>query len=704
MFRTESETNRRTRKRPTRWTMGDARRFITSRATIADSRPDDTRITNRDPLILTCKACGYRWKTSRDSLLKERWCPRCSGLEPWTYGRVRAYAAQRNGQVLSDVSDETRCSTPVPVRCESGHRWNISKKCLDGEAWCPTCGRANSGKQRRRRTYGKDLDGLIGARGVLLSKFADDEWIFGSRRIDVRCKECSHEWSPSLEQIKMGQWCPVCAGNGRWTIGRVRRLVADRGGELLTLLPDHSPVRVMDHVQVRCSCGNTWGISPSNLQNGHWCARCAGKSEWTIGRIRKIVESRAGQLLSDQPNEQRVRRHGFSFWVRCAFGHEWSTNVGRLHKHWCPECASGQGEEICRAFMESLFGQPFPKARPSFLRYAPSGRNLELDGFCRDLAIAFEHHGLQHYEEVSLFKDSRISLRERKSRDKFKRKRCREQGVLLVEIPELHLLTKLDDLREVILTQCRAAGRRVPFPQAQVDAQRLVAVSKLSIAFAKAKSYATSRNGKCLSDHYIAAQSPMRWQCALGHQWTQSFHSVVKERRWCPECGLEGRKKEARDRLLERCRRYAKKKGGVVLSKECLGNRSLLLWKCREGHRFRRDLFTVLPKPSFKGRWCSKCYAAKKKHRLNKALLARCCDHARLMHGSVVSRTCEGALTPIRWKCKCGHAWNAKPAAVLPRGEGHHGTWCPKCRRVQASANRLKTLQKQGMRPFGRRA
>lgn len=686
------------RKPITRWSLLDVRRIIAGRATLDGSFDDRALVTNRQPLSLLCNACGYRWITTKESLQKDRWCPKCAGREPWTYGRARAYAAERNGVVISDQPDSTAIGRAVSVRCSQGHAWSITKKCLDGKAWCPTCARANLGKQPRHRMYGRDVRALVGDRGLLLSTFADDDWVFDKHTVSLRCGSCSHEWSTSLTQLKRGQWCPACAGNKRWTVGRLKQLIDSRGGVLLMADKDDAVIHARKHVQVRCSCGNQWGITPSNLKNGHWCALCGGKSRWTVGRIRKIVEDRSGCLLVDLPDNQPITTYRFTFRIRCSFGHEWESTTSRLKKHWCPQCASGQGEEICRAFMEALFGAPFPKTRPPFLRYGSAGRCLELDGFCESLAVAFEHHGLQHYTEVSLFKDSHISLKERRKRDRFKRKRCRELGILLIEIPELNLLTSVANLRRVIIDQCKEAGRDLPFPNVVIESDRLVAISRLNVMFQRAQDHASANGGKCLSDHYITADAPMRWECSVGHKWRQSYASAVQGQRWCPMCGDAERRATVRQRLLDKCRRYAASRGGRVLSNECLGNRKPLLWQCAKGHQFKREPFSVLPTRTLKGSWCSQCHAQAKKKEMADALLARCRAHAKKLGGQVLASACTGAREPIRWRCRCGYAWDAQPAVVLPRPTGFLGTWCPKCRRIQATLSRLRTLRQKNAR------
>merc|ERR1712113_281401 len=85
---------------------------------------------------------------------------------------------------------------------------------------------------------------------------------------------------------------------------------------------------------------------------------------------------------------------------RCSEGHEWLASLANVKNAgtWCPHCNTWKREEECRAVFEELLGVSFPRCRPSFLD------GLELDGFNAELRLAFEHQGLQHYEQVPFFR------------------------------------------------------------------------------------------------------------------------------------------------------------------------------------------------------------------------------------------------------------------------------------------------------------
>lgn len=114
--------------------------------------------------------------------------------------------------------------------------------------------------------------------------------------------------------------------------------------------------------------------------------------------------------------------------VECKEGHLFDTTRNVLQAgHWCNQCTSLIRERMCRKIFEDLTGFKFPKSRPEWLKYI---NPLELDGYCKELKLAFEYNGKQHYEKVWKFISTDIE-----KRDEFKIKRCIENNVDLIVIP-----------------------------------------------------------------------------------------------------------------------------------------------------------------------------------------------------------------------------------------------------------------------------
>ena len=123
--------------------------------------------------------------------------------------------------------------------------------------------------------------------------------------------------------------------------------------------------------------------------------------------------------------------------------------IGTLKKaNWFPQDFF-YGEEIVRyALMKFFrFKFEFPKAYPKNLKNK-NGHQLELDGYCENVygfRIAFEHQGKQHYS-ASWNGCKLVNIKEN---DKVKRKWCKDNSIILIEIRELGNKTKIIDLSKI---------------------------------------------------------------------------------------------------------------------------------------------------------------------------------------------------------------------------------------------------------------
>ena len=94
-----------------------------------------------------------------------------------------------------------------------------------------------------------------------------------------------------------------------------------------------------------------------------------------------------------------------------------------------------KSENKCRKIIENIFNSKFPSIRPSFLKSPLTGKNLELDCYNANLGIALEYNGIQHYQYTPVFHKSEKDFYSQVHRDDFKRKKCQDLGIKLIEVP-----------------------------------------------------------------------------------------------------------------------------------------------------------------------------------------------------------------------------------------------------------------------------
>lgn len=92
-------------------------------------------------------------------------------------------------------------------------------------------------------------------------------------------------------------------------------------------------------------------------------------------------------------------------------------------------------EKMCRKILERHFNAEFPSYRPDFLKSPVTKKNLELDCYNPDLKIALEYNGKQHYTYTPHFHRSKKDFYSQVHRDDWKRNKCKELGIKLIEVP-----------------------------------------------------------------------------------------------------------------------------------------------------------------------------------------------------------------------------------------------------------------------------
>ena len=607
--------------------------------------------------------CGYKWETAPSSIYNlGSWCPKCSGNLRLTIQDMQAIAKKHDGKCLS--KKYKNINTKLRWECKDGHKWSASAASVKhAEAWCPTCSYARAGKKGR---LGLDhlhsLAKLFG--GKCLSKKYDSVYT----KYLWECDK-GHQWNARLGDLKHSKrWCPECRPHRResmptrLTIEEMHLIAKKRLGKCLSTEYVNTSIKL----KWECEFGHKWEATPRNIKSGKWCSACAKARVAESHRLgmdvmHKLAKDRGGKCLS----ETYISGHSKLKW-QCANGHEWEAAPSNMRHRgaWCPECNTGISERICRAYFRQLFGKPFPRLRPEWLRNM-DGNLMELDGYCEELRLAFEHQGEQHYTTNYRFVNSKQLLK-RKKDDKEKVRLCQQNRVRLIAIPELFSRTKLEDLQQFIYDECKRLqvfrpsgmlGRKINLKNAYASKHSENMLEEL-------RAIAKGKKGKVISKEYVNSKFHLAFECSHGHQWTASPYNI-KSGKWCPECA--GNTKDT----IEEMHSIANSREGKCLSRQYVNSKTRLKWECSEGHQFMATPKNV----KSAGSWCPTCSVEKNtgKQRLSIEAMHKL---AKTHGGKCLSKVYVNNRTKLEWECVEGHRWMLSPGKVK-----YHGQWCPKCKK-----------------------
>ena len=322
---------------------------------------------------------------------------------------MQTLANKRGGKCLSKTFKGI--NKKIKWECRRGHRWSaLAQSAINDGNWCQQCVNIEQTKTI------DDMYKLASEKGFkCLSK------TYSRSNITLKW-ECSkgHTWKAVPESISRYK-CPCCRGMHR-TIDFLTSLAKNRNGKCISI----NFKTMSDKYVWQCNKGHQWKASASCVFGGSWCPVCAGQSPPTKSELEQLAILRGGKFID---SVRYINKFTKLAW-QCKHKHIWYAPKRSIKRGtWCPHCQENRREKECRNIFQKLTGKQFIKTRTIL-----SG-NLELDGYCDELKLAFEYNGIQHYNTVPYLKVDEDRLKRIQSRDAKKIQLCKKRNIHLIVIP-----------------------------------------------------------------------------------------------------------------------------------------------------------------------------------------------------------------------------------------------------------------------------
>ena len=207
------------------------------------------------------------------------------------------------------------------------------------------------------------------------------------------------------------------------TVKSISDFASSKGGKLLS-------TKYIDNnrdLGWECSKGHLWLAKWKNIRNGTWCPICDTEdSKCKIETLQAHAISKGDLLLSTEYDKAKK----LLSWL-CDKGHCWSANWNNISTgRWCPECSRFKTELTCKTLLEAKLDIIFKKTRFKY-----NNTMYEFDGYNEEHKIAFEYHGIQHYEYPNYWHKTEKDFKAAQQRDKNKEQYCKENSITLLVIP-----------------------------------------------------------------------------------------------------------------------------------------------------------------------------------------------------------------------------------------------------------------------------
>jgi len=596
-------------------------------------------VSARTHLTWQCKE-GHVWNAKPNNIKSGHWCPECAANKKLELSEMQQIAINRGGKCLS--KSYINLKTKLTWQCGKGHIWDARPYNIKTGTWCPQCAKLAS---KISKIDIKEMQRIASVKqGLCLS----NEYIDAKTHLKWQCKE-GHVWSAKPSNIKTGHWCPECAENKKLDLKEMQQIAKGYEGECLSI----EYINAFTKLKWKCKENHIWDAIPNSIKNGTWCPVCANNQKLDISEMYEIAKNRGGKCLSSEYQNSATKLK----W-ECLNGHHWEATPMTIKKgSWCPKCLNHLGESICRAFFESIFKRDFPKSRPTWLRNS-NNHQLELDGYCESLKLAFEHQGRQHYRRIKRFFYSNEKFARNVENDREKREQCKNNNVILIEVPEIPELLPVSDVLQFIKNECLKQYVDLPqnFENITVNLTRIY-IPETNIRLNEVKELAIKRRGVCLSKTYLGSKEKLLFTCSHSHKFYLA-PIELKKGKWCPLC----RKGNLSKKEIQQYEKLASTRGGSCLSSTYINSSTKLKWQCKLGH-----IWEASPTNIKLGSWCPICKENSKISILDMK------QFAQKRNGKCLSVKYFNARTKLTWQCSLGHIWEAVPDSI------RRGSWCPQC-------------------------
>lgn len=190
--------------------------------------------TAKEPVLVECSKCGYRWEARPYNLLGSKnkapsGCPKCANN---TLGNTEDFIQEMReiDSSLTILGEYKGNKQPIRVRCSKcGNTWATIPNSLRRGHGCPKC--AN----RRRGLTSRLTNEQFVSRIKSANPYVD---VVGSYRraqekVLVRCRNCGHEWEGIPSNLLQGSGCPRCNHSGtsymqQFILGAFRAVLGKR--------------------------------------------------------------------------------------------------------------------------------------------------------------------------------------------------------------------------------------------------------------------------------------------------------------------------------------------------------------------------------------------------------------------------------------------------------------------------------------------
>jgi len=355
---------------------------------------------------------------------------------------IHKYCKRKKGICLETfykgINEKYKC------KCKNDHIfylvWNNDKSIKD---WCKDCSRKKINPEeeiKKIHEYCKSKNGIC-----LENEYKGSKYIY-----NFIC-ERGHNLKISWSKIKSrGDWCRRCKMMDKIDpneIYKIYEYCKQHDGECL----EDTYKGIKYKYKCKCKDNHIFNLSWISAKRvNSWCPICAGvrvNHEEEIKKIHEYCENNNGICL-----ENEYKKSKYNYKCKCQNNHIFYLNwdKGKRRGDWCKKCNDNIFENTIKEILKEITNKEFIKIRPDWLKNPETNRNLELDCYNKELNLAIECQGPQHYKIIKTYGMTKEDLKYQQYKDNFKRIKCKEKNITLIEIKYKLNITK-EEIKKILI-------------------------------------------------------------------------------------------------------------------------------------------------------------------------------------------------------------------------------------------------------------
>ncbi len=455
-----------------------------------------------------------------------------------------------------------------------------------------------------------------------------------------------HQWYAIPDSIRRGSWCPYCSGKHQ-SIKDMEEIAAKRNGKCLSSHFDKAKTKLL----WECNKGHQWYATPDKVKRGSWCPQCIGRGK-TINDMKQVAELNGGVCLSTE----LINLNTKLLW-KCKHGHIWEASGTSVYTNgnWCAKCgykkvakqkikhtlseakqiATERGGYCVSKKYISFNAKLSWKCQNGHLWKASFG-NILKGSWC---PICSSHRG----EKISRLILEKLFGREfPKSYPKWLTSKSHTQ---------LELDGYNDQLKIGLEYQGQLHFNNIDhFYNTDEEFQNRQETDRLK------RKLCRKHNVKLLEIPYT-----------IDYDKIESYIRIWLVENKIPQDTINPHKIDITPyeiysaTEMDQLKETIRNRGGNINIQQYTGSVGRIEVICKNNHRWE-----TTPTSIKSGRWCPYCLGRYKSIDDMQTLALR-------NEGLCLSEKYINGITPLKWKCKAGHIWYAKPSNII------FGKWCPRC-------------------------